>query len=516
MNAVTGFARRSEGQALMLVGLGMTIVLAALALAVDWGHGVVQRRSGANEAASAALAVGRLLATSVIDPGDGKVSFAVSQETAWCRAAEYRDKNHRPAVGEEQRRLTVSFSPDGVSWTTIERATCPFIGTGTPIPRDTSYVRVGATTTYRPLFGVLAKRDVTAGDSARVRIASLPLLEDLPPAFIGGKPGRGVRGWKVVIWPITRHFDPTEYVRPCGPECDPNSVAPLQFWPPPKVFGLFKGLVDPSHKSLRHLNSPHQSKTLSDYAGSVHADPPTALLPNRSITCTLLAWDTNGTSSASDSLGCNVANWFYYGFRGHLALSTDWSDPTWDPYLSGAKRPSALGPSRASCKGPSYFIAPSCVSVSSYLGDWLETAPGDLDANMIDRMRELIATAGRETTYSGAIVAAGPNAANRYGKALVVYVALWDCAERFDSGDWNLIKRGRCGDLDTDPDSLTPARVHLFTIVPFLFYEGLVTQNAVQAHWGGLFGEPGRCRTVPTACAPVNPFLNTAFLVPDS
>src|SRR5512135_2747214 len=58
-------ARDDAGQAMIFVAIAAVVLLGALALAVDWGYGLAQRRVMQTSSDAAALAVGRLLATSV-------------------------------------------------------------------------------------------------------------------------------------------------------------------------------------------------------------------------------------------------------------------------------------------------------------------------------------------------------------------------------------------------------------------------------------------------------------------
>jgi len=171
------------------------------------------------------------------------------------------------------------------------------------------------------------------------------------------------------------------------------------------------------------------------------------------------------------------------------------------------------------------------------LGDWVETindpALGSLTPNMALRMREFIARYGRD--------AAGTS--RGLGKAVVVHVMLWDCAETSMNGQWSLIQVGStpasCADLPVGDDQgdyqgnnqgnrLPPVdRVHVFSIVPFTFYENLIAADgsSVQAYWGDAFGQPGfyRSGTTDASCATdpsqpacqLNPLMNSAFLVPD-
>src|SRR5678809_1361315 len=83
-------ARRSyrddqSGQAMIVVGLAIVVLLAGLALGVEWGYGVTQRRIMQNAADGGALAGAKLLAASVTSTTGG-LQFRVHQEDVYCSA----------------------------------------------------------------------------------------------------------------------------------------------------------------------------------------------------------------------------------------------------------------------------------------------------------------------------------------------------------------------------------------------------------------------------------------------
>src|SRR6266550_3057870 len=95
------FRTDDGGQALIIVGLAMVVLLGALALGLDWGYGLTQRRVMQNASDAAALAVGKALATNVVIVNSAP-AFRVSQEQAYCQATLYA-------------RANLSFSPAGAS-----------------------------------------------------------------------------------------------------------------------------------------------------------------------------------------------------------------------------------------------------------------------------------------------------------------------------------------------------------------------------------------------------------------
>jgi hypothetical protein len=157
---------------------------------------------------------------------------------------------------------------------------------------------------------------------------------------------------------------------------------------------------------------------------------------------------------------------------------------------------------------------------ANQLGDWIEAVPGPLTDVMADSMRAFIAKYGRTVPGSGTLT--GGVGSPPHGKAVVVYLPIWDCAERFDpaltgSSRWALIVPGG-GDCSQPSTSSSVARVHIVAIVPFTFYEGLITSSptTVTAYWGDVFGEAGICsRDALAAGCGLNELMNAAYLVPD-
>jgi putative Flp pilus-assembly TadE/G-like protein len=501
----SAFSRDERGQALIVVALAVTVLLGAVALGVDWGYGLTQRRLTQNAADSATAAVGKYLATSVLLV-NGTPGFGVSQQSAWCVARNYVTLNPSTS-GPAGFTLEFGSSAATPVWTTAAAPTggiCPPSGTATQIPSDTIYVRVEASVTFQPLLGrVMGQTQLVTQASARARLSGTGVPLDGP------------------VWPMVRHYDPAEFntQMPCpGGSCDFTQVAPMTFWSPNAsniVYGNFKGLIDLSRYSNRYApTAVAQLVTQWDQSGSAQTPPPagpTALLADMSGNCGG-TWDTaGGEDPQNQDKQCSIPNWFYYAFRGAVSLSSSWTT-----LPAGQEAPSALG-SRSICGTPP-DPSPSCPNAN--VGDWLETASGNVGQNMSDNMRARINSDGTWVDgRSNQFVQNGPNKGNQYGKALTILVYLWDCAESFNSASpagsqWSMIMPSRgpadCSQLTASGNSPTPDRVHLFTAAPFTFYEGLVTTQAIEGYWGGSFGDPASCRT----CG-LNPLANTAFLVPD-
>jgi hypothetical protein len=74
----------------VVVGIALAVIVGALVLTADWGYGLATRRAAQNQADAAALAAGRVLASSY----DGaSPAFATTQEDAWNAACEARNAN---------------------------------------------------------------------------------------------------------------------------------------------------------------------------------------------------------------------------------------------------------------------------------------------------------------------------------------------------------------------------------------------------------------------------------------
>jgi Flp pilus assembly protein TadG len=507
MRLTTGGAGE-QGQALVVVAICIAVLVAGLAFGVDWGYAMVQRRVMQNLADASALGVGKYLATSVIEL-NGAPAFAVTQEEAWCAAKSYDTPNRSFAPAGTATQLDVFYSADGTTWTTSQRPTgdvCPTSG-GTAIPAGTIYVRVVGTVTFSSLVASFIGHSAsTASASARVRLSGTPV------PLTGGP-----------LWSMVRHYDPSDFnIRctpsPCDPT-DPSQATPITFWSANGnnvVYGNFKGLIDYSRYSSRFAGSVPQLMTQWDTA--FHSPNPLAI--DKSGNCTAWGvdafgnhlWDSQGEANANQDKQCSIPNWFYYGFRGRLALDSSWSGSS---LPTGQETPSPLPTTRAVCSTPPN-PAPSCTDGT--LGDWVETAGGDVGNNMASAMTQAINDFGSaDLPFSQQPVPGGHG--TLFGKGLVVLVFLWDCAESYNANaapgsQWSLVlhTNGRgandCSQL-TKNDG-TPDRVHVFTVAPFTFYAALVSSNQIQGYWGGVFGNPDACQS----CA-LNPLANTAVLVPD-
>ena len=498
------FHASHEGQALVIVAVCVAVLVGGLALAVDWGYGLVQRRSMQNLADSSALAAGKRLATGIIKV-NGAIRFVVTQEQTWCTANTYANptgmkSSFGPASTVNALQLFYGDASNPTVWTTGV-ATC----TGnTEVPASTIYVRAVVDNTFRSLGGSVVNRaSDTAGASARVRLSGTPV------PLTGGP-----------MWAMVRHYNPADFnntctSNPCDPT-DPNQVQPKLFWDSQAAdvaYGNFKGLIDFSHYSPSFGGVPIQTTQLITGGDSwAHAPNPLQVDRSGQNQCPWgqdaqgnKLWDSWGEADATKDTHCSIPNWVYYGFRGTLALDSHWSGGS---LPAGQESPTTLT-TRSVCS-PRPDPAPSCDDPT--MGDWVETAGGTI-ASLTDVVRVAVQTRGSTNMpFSNKFV---PGTSTTFGKGLVVLVFLWECGEKFTKNGgagnrWDLVLPGGqnpdCSQLNSAPD-----RVHLFTVAPFTIYEGTISSGSVKGYWGGLFGSPDSC----PSCA-LNALANTAVMVPDS
>lgn len=493
-----------EGQALIIVAICMVVLVAGLALAVDWGYAMAERRAMQNLADASATAAGKRLATSVMKV-NGAIMFSVTQEQTWCTANAYANPSSlktsfAPSDTVNQLQILYGNGSDPTVWTT-STTTC----TGdTEVPPSTIYVRAVVTVTFRSLLAATIGHSTSvASASARVRLSGTPVP-------LNGGP----------MWAMVRHYNPADFnntctSNPCDPT-DPTQVQPKLFWDAQAAdvaFGQFKGLIDFSHysPSFNTQLSVQTPQLITQGDSWAHAPNPLQIDHSGQNNCPWgqdaqgnKLWDSWGEADATKDTHCSIPNWVYYGFRGTLTLDSHWSGGT---LPAGQESPSTLT-TRSVCS-PKPDPAPSCDDPT--MGDWVETASGTI-ASLTDVVRDAVASRGAMSMpFSNKLV---PNTNTLFGKGLVVLVFLWECGEKFSKNSpagsrWDLIVPGGqnpdCSQLNSAPD-----RVHLFTVAPFTIYEGTITSGSVYGYWGGLFGSADSCQS----CA-LNALANTAVMVPD-
>jgi len=523
MRGGAGFRRDQVGQTLVVVALAVTVLLGAVALGVDAGYGLTQRRFMQNASDAGALAAGKFLATNVIgqtSAGKTVIQFTVHKEEVYCEAKRIADLNRLSvAPGTASPTLIVEYgivtnaddpstwwnaagTPPGPSggWTTSPTATCPASTTsGTLMDSKTRYVRVTAGESYRGfLTAAFGQPTITASAKGIVRLSGTPVSTTGP------------------TWPMVRHYNPSDF-NDCGNPCgDPTSAPAILFWSssPSKakdmVYGQFKGAVDFSRYSTYLPYSPGsgtntpQLLTQWDRTGSVQAG--TTPKTDQSGGNCGGGWDTAGDEDPQNhDKQCSIPNWFYYFFGGTFSLTSSRNEPA-----------GGLGTRSAICPPLAFVPAPSCSD--SRVGDWVETTNGDIGSGYGGVLADRVHNLGSLNRYSAlpypntsraCVDPGGPSQSNCYGKALTVLVYLWDCAESFNGTQFQIIPGTGtdCSQIKQNGSTPTPNRVHIFAAAPFTFYEGLVSSNEISGFWGGLFGDPG------TPTGVLNPLSNTALLI---
>ncbi|MDQ2967658.1 MAG: hypothetical protein M3R37_04985 [Actinomycetota bacterium] len=490
-------ARNEEGgQALAIAAAGAFVLAVALALTIDWGYALVQRRIAQNDADKVAVEVGRLLTSSVALSGNtpffavaGRNSTSVTRQTALthvdaCTAATsayQRDRSTpgaNPAIWLDFEQWSGGTSLSSAP-TSFVRANC---ARGKPrtvaVDRRTTTVHVRVEFTYRPIFALLLRQpQVIVGATSRIALAGAPYTVDpVDEKTLDARASVSQTDYAELAqsasavartWPLVRRYNPSDLSskRPCGPPCDPTTATPLEF-----VSGGKITVLDLSSQSAR---KPGAEQLITE------PEPGTSLF-----------------------------DWFADGFGGVLGLATKWAP------LRTAAQDSApsLAINRSPCRNvPGWLAAPpSCQPDStngdeSTRGDWIETIPSPSIATVVGDMQVLIQSRGTTTAYSTKAI---PNTGGRtYGRALVVWIYLWDCGQNFGNiGQW---EDSSCA------SSARTDRVHLFSVVPVTFYEGLLTNSSIKGYWGGNFVDPGRCRAAPGSCPALTPLANSAFLIAD-
>ena len=510
-----GFHRDQEGQTLVVIALVVTVLLGAVALGIDAGFGLTQRRVMQNAADAATMAAAKQLATSVVAAQNGSQTvyvFAASKESLWCRAFQVAQQNQ--SFGTTGLTVSIQFA---TSVATLDAApmytsTCAATTT-TAVDPATRYLRVHATTNYHSLFaGVVGQPSTTAHAQARAHITGTPVAVSGP------------------TWPMVRHYDSADFVNgACGNPCDPTAVQPKLFWSASGgqnlvVYGNFKAAIDFSRYSTYYPYTEGGSSNVeqliysSDQTGN-HADK-SANGSNCSAT-----WDARGDHNpTSHNIPCDVPNWFAYGFGGTLAVDTAWGTtglPNSKALPAGQSPLVPLG-TRSICPAPTYIQTPSCAN--DLLGDWVEATGGNIGSNYSQVLADKINSEGvlnifsirRYPNKNQPCVDPGlPTESNCYGKALTMLIFLWDCAQDFNGGNWALVyaKNGPgsndCSQLGNTNNTGDVHRVHLFTAVPFTFYKALVNTSSIEGFWGGQFGAASSC---PSGNCSLNPFSNSAYL----
>jgi len=564
--------RDDDGQAMIVAAAGLVIGIIILALVINSGFGLAQRRTMQNAADAGALAAAQLLASNVTAVnGNPPTAFRVTDDYVYCVAKIYADKNRdsfRPDAGGSIESITVQWSKDvsaanpyggSQGGTLTPVPSCPTatvngqvvpapVTTGTAMNASARYIRVEAAVNYDTLVAVIGPPKTLALASALARIAGAQVPASGP------------------TWPMVRHYNPSDFT--CTGQCNPLSEQPTTFWSATGgnndqdvVFGSFKGLTvlsrfgpnankdapNPVSKNCTGTLAPAcvpQLMTDYDHRVIIITDPAKQYGSQTACDTGNVSYPTppappdwwlasGGESSQVWDKDCSLQNWAGYTFTGTLSLTTDWgSAPSpQEPPNNGQALPTATSnPSRTTCQGTVVGLArPSCINGTG--GDWIEVGQqtGNQGANISGPLAAYIAANGVSDGYSSLRNGNG-NGAPLFGKKVVMLVYLWDCSETYTNdgshtqalrNQWslNLPRTGpadcsaihQANDMNAQD---TVSRVHLFTLASFTFYEGTVSSQSIQGFWGGWFDPSSPCQVDPTSpqCA-LNEFANTAFLI---
>ncbi len=519
-------AGQDAGQALIIVALAVAVLLGSLALGLDWGYGLTQRRVMQNGADAGTVAAANMLAQSVVaatSGGSTVYGFGASQEEIFCTADSFAKANNSfaPAGGTRTTRVEygVVANPnnpatwDPPTWTPSSVTACT-TATSTPVNNNTRFVRVRATIQYRAfLAAAIGHPTIDAAASAAARLTGTPVPDSGP------------------TWPMVRHYDPADFTSAsCGNPCNPAAASPVTFWSPSDngaVYGNFKAAVDLSRYST---NYPYSTGSPSNVGQLITQWDQTGTHPDRAGGACAPTWDATGDHTPVDqNKTCDVPNWFYYTFGGTLSLTQPW-DTVGTPRPSGQSPVVGLGTRSVCTSPPSFLKTPSCASGADKIGDRVETTSGNLGSNISSALAARIQDFGKYNVFSnnpypntnGTCTNLGlPAENNCMGKALTVLIYLWDCAEDFNSGSWVPVAKnsaptdcsrlGNSGNKKMGTNSSGDVnRVHLFTNAPFTFYKSLVSTSSIKGYWGGAVGDAASC----PACV-LNPLSNAAYLVGD-
>lgn len=526
------YAKAQEGQTLVIVALSIVVLIAAVAIGVDWGYGLTQRRVMQNEADAAALAAAKLLAGNVVSTASG-TEFTVTGDAIYCEALTYARNNRAFGQDSPKEPLLVQWSsnlsatdpwasPAGGQFPAPASCTPP-VTTGASVPPQARYIRVQPTVTYAALIAgaVGATNSITASAEAVAALRGAPLPANGP------------------TWPLVRHYTPDAFTSQCGTPCNPTTATPVTFWSSGTNdvdYGTFQGMVDYSRYSTYIASgnpSCYGSPTPATCVPQLiehwdNSGPPSSPLPNlagtnnTNVNCApdntkWITWgdDINASSGdvAGDDTKCSVPNWATKPFgvdpkdpnTGRLSLTLTHPDAKVD-----SVRPSVCGANAP----PPPLLDPSCTDPT--VGDWVETQGGNTGQKLAQPLLQYIQANGTvDPTFSGVVCSSCPNRP-LYGKYVTMLVYLWDCAQMHNADNsWTLVEPNGngtdCSDIHKKGDlggGQSIDRVHLFTIAPFRFYEGLVTSNSIEGFWGGTVSGDAGCPT----CV-LNQFSNSVLLV---
>jgi hypothetical protein len=460
-----------SGQALVLFTLMVVVFVGFCALVVDVGRVYAERRYMQNGADAGALAATGLVAASLMpcdDNASGVCSGVTMNEVVQRARAEVNANASLLAnavpytapidVVVRYARYDFAAGRCGTTWATMPATSASVFG-------DTCKLRVEATshwTTWFPL-GVVADfntRGAAAGANATGMIVGDETLQ-----------ARGD------VWPMTRrrsNMDPALQT--------PSSANPTPFWYSQsgnddagganwkgQISLALNSKISPWSTTAAPRNQPLEGSRLflAEKDDGWNGGRWFGLaLPNLS-THGGGAWDTRannpsvGSNFAVDDNFVDLGNWFAYGYRGTISVTSEWWNKQCGNNLTGTKVNCQI-PNAAQLTSGLYSINRNGNNGNTTsqpwwkaTGDWVETYQGDLGANMRDPIDDYMARNGQTDCPFSA----------RWGKCVVMVVYMWEGGQLYDDkkstwDPWNVANK-------------RPDRVHIVDFAYFAFYENL-------------------------------------------
>lgn len=264
------------GQTMVMTGLILTVFFGMLALVVDLGFLMVQRRIQQNAADAAALGVAKLLASSVGIDSSGGIHFVDQSDATVMSLAQSLAAGNWPGLGVS-RTITIEYLD--CAGQPLRTATP---GLGAEVPQQTCAVRAtGASTT--PSFFIRVLDPARSALSATAR-ATARIAPTAPPSRRTG------------LWPITRWKN-----YPGSTPCWYSFTVPCVFW---------------------SNNGGAEDTSIGDWKEKVYLSRYSQFTCPRSVPQLLAAFDPAREGSpcgSSQDTQQDMEYWFRYGFNGVIA-----------------------------------------------------------------------------------------------------------------------------------------------------------------------------------------------------
>jgi hypothetical protein len=308
----------------LLMGLG--VLFGTQAVVVDMGYGMQQQGVMQNAADAGAMAVGRLMASSVSLDNSGNVVYALTDNQIHQQVADFADDNYGTGLKSSTRAIAVQYlacpgSAEGtpnftaksdanlvssLHGTRLSASKADNLGVGNAPDWNWSssicMVRVWTRESHAPILAGIIGQTGSEQELAKATVRIAPTTQ--PTTFTD-------------VWPITHFDDPSNPDPSCAFEIPGCSVP---FWGPQNL-NNFKMLVDLSEYSAIGGSGTREQLFAPNLTGSTRLDQNCSLLPLFGNTpCYDPTWP--GTHSKQTDLG----HWLTNGWNGHLYVPNE-SDP---------------------------------------------------------------------------------------------------------------------------------------------------------------------------------------------